>query len=144
MITTITTLDISKIMGSIGIQIKTTPELIATLRQGLPFEVFTSLQTSLSLSAEVLAKLIGVPVRTLNRRKNEGRFKPEESDNLVRIARVLARVKDFFTDADTAIKWLKTPELAFDNETPLSLLDTELGAQEILQLLGQLEHGISP
>ncbi len=144
MITTVTILDTSKIMRVIGIQTKTTPELIATLRQGLPFEVFTSLQNNLSLSAEALAQLIGVPVRTLNRRKNEGRFKPEESDNLVRIARVLARVQEFFTDKEAAIKWLKTPELAFDNETPLSLLDTELGAQEVLQLLGQLEHGISP
>jgi putative toxin-antitoxin system antitoxin component (TIGR02293 family) len=141
---TITSLPVDKLTPVIGISVDTTLDLIAAVRRGLPFTVFTTLQKSLDVSATVLAQLIGIPVRTLQRRRREGRFKPDESDNLIRIARVLSRILDFFEDKAEALYWLKTPASALDDATPLSLLDTEVGAQEVLQLLGQLEHGVFP
>lgn len=144
MIATVTTIPADKLTQIIGVAINTTPDLIAAVRQGLPFAVFTTLQETLNIPAATLAQLIGVPVRTLNRRKHEGHFKPDESDSLVRIARVVSRVLDFFEDTAEALHWLKTPAMAFDDSTPVSLLDTEVGAQEVLRLLGQLEHGVFP
>jgi putative toxin-antitoxin system antitoxin component (TIGR02293 family) len=141
---TITSLPADKLTPVIGISVDTTPDLIAAVRRGLPFAVFTTLQKSLDVSSAVLAQLIGLPVRTLQRRRREGRFKPDESDNLVRIARVLSRTLEFFEDKAEALYWLKTPASALDDDTPLSLLDTEVGAQEVLRLLGQLEHGVFP
>jgi putative toxin-antitoxin system antitoxin component (TIGR02293 family) len=141
---TITSLPADKLTPVIGISVDTTLDLIAAVRRGLPFAVFTTLQKSLDVNATVLAQLIALPVRTLQRRRREGRFKSDESDNLIRIARVLSRVFDFFEDKAEALYWLKTPASALDNATPLSLLDTEVGAQEVLQLLGQLEHGVFP
>jgi putative toxin-antitoxin system antitoxin component (TIGR02293 family) len=144
MTVTVTTIPVDKLTRFMGLTASTTPGLIAAVRQGLPFDVFTTLQATLEVSAPTLSELIGVPVRTLNRRKHDKHFKPEESDSLVRIARVLSRVLDFFEDKAEAIHWLKSPETAFDEATPLSLLDTEVGAQEVLRLLGQLEHGVFP
>ena len=144
MIATVTTIPADTLTYILGASIDTTSDLIAAVRQGLPFAVFTTLQESLSVSAATLAQLIGLPVRTLHHRKHEGRFKPNESDNLVRIARVLSRVLEFFENKEEALYWLKTPASALDNTTPLSLLDTEVGAQEVLRLLGQLEHGVFP
>jgi putative toxin-antitoxin system antitoxin component (TIGR02293 family) len=141
---TVTTIPADKLTHILGVSIDTTPDLIAAVRQGLSFAVFTTLQEVLGVSAATLAQLIGLPVRTLHRRKREGRFKPDESDNLVRIARVLSRVLEFFEDKEEALYWLKTPASALDNTTPLSLLDTEIGAQEVLRLTGQLEHGVFP
>jgi putative toxin-antitoxin system antitoxin component (TIGR02293 family) len=57
---------------------------------------------------------------------------------------VVSRTFNLFEDQAAAILWLKTPEIAFDDVTPLSLLDTEVGAQEVLRLLGQLAHGVFP
>jgi putative toxin-antitoxin system antitoxin component (TIGR02293 family) len=65
-------------------------------------------------------------------------------DRLLRVARVLSRTFDLFEDRAAALVWLKTPEVALDDVTPLSLLDTEVGAQEVLRLLGQLAHGVLP
>lgn len=144
MTATITPIPADKLTPIIGIAADTTPELIAAVRHGLPFAVFTTLQKSLDVSSAVLAQLIGLPVRTLQRRRREGRFKPDESDNLIRIARVLSHVLEFFEDKAEALYWLKTPASALDDATPLSLLDTEVGAQEVLRILGQLEHGIFP
>ena len=144
MIVTVTAIPANALTHLIGVSVDTTPDLIAAVRQGLPFAVFTALQEALGVSAATLAQLTGMPMRTLHRRRREGRFKPDESDNLVRIARVLSRVLEFFDDKAAALHWLKTPASALDDATPLSLLDTEVGAQEVLRLLGQLEHGVFP
>jgi putative toxin-antitoxin system antitoxin component (TIGR02293 family) len=144
MIATVTTISADKLTHLIGVAVDTVPDLIAAVRQGLPFAVFTALQESLGVSAATLAQLIGIPMRTLHRRRREGKFKPDESDSLVRIARVLSHVLELFDDKAEALYWLKTPASALDDSTPLSLLDTEVGAQEVLRLLGQLEHGVFP
>ncbi len=144
MVLTVTTIPADELTELIGIDANTASDLIAAVREGLPFDVFANLQDVLELPAATLAELLGIPLRTLNRRKHEGQFKPEESDALLRVARVVSRTLYVFKDRPTAILWLKTPEFACDDVTPLSLLDTEVGAQEVLRLLGQLAHGVFP
>ena len=144
MVLTVTTISADDLIELIGIDVDTASGLIAAVREGLPFDVFVNLQHVLDIPAAPLADLLGMPLRTLNRRKHEGQFKPEESDRLLRVARVLSRTFKVFEDRAAAILWLKTPEVAFDDVTPLSLLDTEIGAQEVLRLLGQLAYGVFP
>jgi putative toxin-antitoxin system antitoxin component (TIGR02293 family) len=144
MVLTVTTISADELTKLIGIDVDTSSGLIAAVREGLPFDVFVKLQHVLEIPAALLADLLGIPLRTLNRRKHEGQFKPEESDGLLRVARVVSRTFDVFEDRAAAILWLKMPEVAFDDVTPLSLLDTEVGAQEVLRLLGQLAHGVFP
>lgn len=144
MVATVTSYSADDLTQLLGLNLATTPELIGAVRRGLPYSVFKRVQDSLGVSAQTLAALIGVPVRTLNKRKHEGRFSSEESDNLVRVVRIVSKTFDFFDEPEAARAWLKAPEIAFDGDTPLSLLDTEMGAQEIFRLLGQLEHGVFP
>lgn len=144
MVATVTSYSADDLTQLLGLEISSTPELIGAVRRGLPYSVFERVQGTLGVSAQTLAGLIGVPVRTLNKRKHEGRFSSEESDNLLRVVRVVSKTFDFFDEPEAARAWLEAPERAFDGDTPLSLLDTEMGAQEIFRLLGQLEHGVFP
>ena len=144
MVATVTSYDTADLTQLLGLELSSTPELIGAVRRGLPYSVFERVQATLGVSAQTLAGLIGLPVRTLNKRKHEGRFSSEESDNLLRVVRVVSKTFDFFRDPEAARAWLGAPERAFDGETPLSLLDTEMGAQEVFGLLGQLEHGVFP
>ncbi|MEX2534946.1 MAG: antitoxin Xre-like helix-turn-helix domain-containing protein [Trueperaceae bacterium] len=118
--------------------------LIEAVREGLPYALFEDLIQALELSHRELAGIIGLPLRTLNNRKHAGRFTPQESDHLLRVARVYGRVVEFFGHRDRARDWLKRPAFAFDEKPPLSLLDTELGAEAVSTLIGQLEHGVLP
>lgn len=144
MVATVTSYSADDLTQFLGFELSSTPELIGAVRRGLPYRVFERVQGTLGVSARTLAALIGLPVRTLNKRKHEGRFSSEESDNLLRVVRVVSKTFDFFDEPEAARAWLQAPEMALGGETPLSLLDTELGAQEILRLLGQLEHGVLP
>lgn len=122
----------------------TTDALIEAVREGLPYATFEEVREALGISGKELAALMGIPSRTLNARKHAGRFTPHESDHLLRIARVYARAHDFFGTRHQASAWLKRPALAFGEHTPLSMCDTELGAEQVMTLLYQLEYGVLP
>lgn len=66
----------------------------------------------------------------------------EESAKLVRLARVVERAAEVFEDFDAALDWLKSPNAAASGATPLSLLDTDIGAESVMDTLGRIEHGV--
>ena len=94
------------------------------------------------LSQAELGNTLGIPERTLARRKKEGVLSTEESAKLLRLARTLRRASEVFEDVAAALDWLKSPNRALGGVTPLSLLDTELGAENVLDVLGRIEHGV--
>jgi putative toxin-antitoxin system antitoxin component (TIGR02293 family) len=60
----------------------------------------------------------------------------------LRLARVARRAAEVFEGSDAALDWLKSPNRALAGETPLTLLDTEIGAESVLDVLGRIEHGV--
>ncbi|MEX3897836.1 antitoxin Xre/MbcA/ParS toxin-binding domain-containing protein [Paraburkholderia sp. BR10954] len=69
-------------------------------------------------------------------------WSPDDSARLVRLARVLARAAEVFDDLDLALAWLKTPVIALEHATPLSLVDTDVGTESVMDALGRIEHGV--
>jgi putative toxin-antitoxin system antitoxin component (TIGR02293 family) len=117
--------------------------LYAAVRKGLAYSALLRLQRNTDLPAAVLAGLVEIPPRTLARRKLEGRFDPDESDRLVRVARVFGRALELFEgDAAGAREWLFRAQGALGGLVPLELAKTDVGAHEVEQLIGRLEHGI--
>ena len=113
---------------------------IAAIKAGLPYGLFEDLAAELSVSTAELAQVIGVSPRTLQRRKQEGAFKADESDRLFRVVRLHERAAQVL--GQEAASWLTTPKRFLGGETPLAFADTEVGAWEIMQALGRLEHGV--
>jgi putative toxin-antitoxin system antitoxin component (TIGR02293 family) len=66
----------------------------------------------------------------------------DESAKLLRLARVVVRANNVFEDSATALHWLKSPNSALSGATPLSVLDTEIGAKSVMETLGRIEHGV--
>jgi putative toxin-antitoxin system antitoxin component (TIGR02293 family) len=61
---------------------------------------------------------------------------------LLRLARVVARGEEVFEDLDASIDWLKSSHASFGGATPLSLLDTDIGAEGVMDTLGRIEQGV--
>jgi putative toxin-antitoxin system antitoxin component (TIGR02293 family) len=101
-----------------------------------------SLVKAMRLSQSELARALGIPERTLARRKREGVLSSEESSKLLRLARVLGRANEVFEDPGAALNWLRSANSALSGATPLSLLDTDIGAETVLDTLGRIEHGV--
>jgi putative toxin-antitoxin system antitoxin component (TIGR02293 family) len=113
------------------------------VRKGLAYSALARFQRNTGLPSAVISRLIQIPARTLTRRKSEGKLAPEESDRLVRAARVFGRAMELFEgDGGAAASWLSAPQPALGGMVPLELAGTEVGATEVEGLIGRLEHGI--
>jgi putative toxin-antitoxin system antitoxin component (TIGR02293 family) len=115
---------------------------VSVIRRGISAAAVDSLTKSIRVTQSELATVLGIPERTLARRKKEGVLNSEESAKLVRLARVVERAKDVFEDFEASLNWLKSPNAALSGATPLSLLDTDIGAESVLDTLGRIEHGV--
>jgi putative toxin-antitoxin system antitoxin component (TIGR02293 family) len=113
------------------------------VRRGLGYTTFTRFQRNTGLPPGAISELIQVSTRTLTRRKSEGRFAPEESDRLVRAARVFGRSMELFEgNSSEARAWLTSNQPALNGRAPLEFARTDVGAAEVENLIGRLEHGI--
>ena len=80
---------------------------------------------------------------TLQRRKASGRLEPDESDRLLRLARVYGKAIELFEgDNPAALQWLHAPLTALGGASPLAMSRTEPGSQEVERLITRLEHGV--
>lgn len=116
--------------------------VVARIREGMPMEEFDSLAEWLDMPGDQLAPLLGISRATLHRRRKSGRLESPESERIVRFARLLRRAVEVLGDEASAREWLRSPAVAFRGESPLSFADTEVGAREVEDLLGRLEHGV--
>lgn len=115
---------------------------VSLIRRGIPSSAVDSLTKFTCMSQAELSAALGIPERTLARRKRERKLNSEESAKLIRLARVVERAEEVFEDFDAAIDWLKSANASLAAATPLSLLDTDIGAEIVLDTLGRIEHGV--
>ena len=116
--------------------------VVARVRAGLPYAAIEALATRFSISHEAVCRLLHIPPRTLARRKKEGRLRADESDRLLRLGRVAARTEEVLGTAEKAASWLKKPNRALGGAVPLAQLDTDIGAHQVEEILGRVEHGL--
>ena len=64
------------------------------------------------------------------------------SDRLYRVASTLFQAVEVLGSIDKARVWLKSPNRSLGSEMPLDLLDTEIGARQVEEVLLRLNYGI--
>lgn len=111
-----------------------------TLTKGLSKSAFERLKSVIDTSGDVLCRVVRIPPRTLARRTV---FKPDESKRILRVAAAFQRERwrcwETWTERGVGIS---TPKRALSEKTPLEFCDTEPGAEEVINLLGRIEHGV--
>jgi putative toxin-antitoxin system antitoxin component (TIGR02293 family) len=117
-------------------------QMVAIVRQGIRSDIYGWLRETLAVSDSRLSAVIRISQRTIKRRLRNGRFHPDESERLIRMAKLTERAHEVFQDLESAREWLKSPQFALGGEIPLEYADTEPGSQIVEDLLGRLEHGI--
>nr|WP_231738078.1 antitoxin Xre/MbcA/ParS toxin-binding domain-containing protein [Terracidiphilus gabretensis] len=118
-------------------------DLIRSVKNGLPFDVLEALSAEIGVTISELGANIGVPSRTLARRKVTGKLSVGESEHVVRLANLFQKARMLFNgDVSKAQRWMRLPKKALGGESPLEFSSTELGAREVENLIGRLEHGV--
>lgn len=129
--------------ASLGLHETEVDALIDEVRAGLPFKALESFSSESGIGIAEIASLIELPERTLARRKVTGRLTSGESERLLRLSKVFEQAVGLFEgNVETAVAWLETPKRALGGKSPWTYLQTEIGAREVEDLIGQLEHGV--
>lgn len=117
-------------------------KLMAIVRAGLPYQSVESVGDKLELTDEAISTAIAISRRTLIRRKTEGKLSSDESDRLLRLARVASMAIETLGNAGKASHWLKQPNRALGNQTPLSMMDNDIGVRQVESVLDHIEYGL--
>ncbi|HEV2062983.1 MAG TPA: antitoxin Xre/MbcA/ParS toxin-binding domain-containing protein [Thermoanaerobaculia bacterium] len=125
-----------------AVKVRTLRDLHRSIGEGIRYRGFEALLDRYGMTAAEIAPVLDVPSRTLARRKKEGRFHADESDRLLRLGRIAALAEEVLGDSRKAASWLKRPNRAIANETPLQQLDTDLGCRLVEDILLRVAHGI--
>lgn len=119
-------------------------EKITKIREGVTASVLVGAAHSLKVPQERLFRIVGLPSATAKRKigKNEA-LDPMVTERLTRVAAAQKLAEDVFGDAERANAWLLESNLALAGASPLSLLDTAMGAHEVSRILNAIAYGMA-
>jgi len=123
-------------------RVATLQDLHRLVEAGLPYAALEMIMRRFQLERDEVEILLQVPPRTMARRKQSRRLHRDESDRLMRLARLAAQATQIFGAEEKAAAWLHRPNLAIGHATPLHLLGSDVGAKQVEELLGRIEHGV--
>lgn len=116
--------------------------VVTQVRRGLPFATLDEVAAAVGIGRLAMARVIGLPPTTLARRRESGALTTEESDRLVRVARLVGMTYELMRgDGNAARRWLKEGHELLEGESPLERASTEVGGREVEQLVGRLRYG---
>lgn len=92
-----------------------------------------------------LCRLAGIDRSTYNRKVKDPQqtFSPDQSGRIYMLIRVLSAASTLLRDDPARlVQWLETPAKALGGKKPAEMTTTVAGAEAVLNLIGQLEHGV--
>ena len=128
---------------SLGLKSMEVPTLLKMITSGLRWSSVERFLHESGFTQQELAQYLGVPLRTLARRKEGGGLDENESERLFRLAEIYDAALDMFgRDKANAREWLLSPVRGLNNARPIDYARTDYGAREVRNLIGRLEHGV--
>jgi putative toxin-antitoxin system antitoxin component (TIGR02293 family) len=115
---------------------------VKAIRAGLPASAFVGVAEAFDLTVDELAGILGISPRTIrDQRKKLVRLSSENTEKLVRMARIQKQARKVFSTDEAASGWLSSPAPALEGAKPIDLLDTDLGAREVESILSGIAYG---
>lgn len=115
--------------------------LISVIKDGLPVKTLDKVAQRVA-PGDVQFKYRIVPKATLERRKAAHRLSVEEGTRLARLARVWSVAADVWKDADATRNFLFRPHPMAEDNRPIDLvIESEFGADLVVEILGGLKYG---
>ncbi len=134
------------------LQIASIPDSLLVADQqvanGLTTDVVSELATELAWEPSVICRIVGIERTTLQRRAKKTDatsrvLNSEQSAKIYSFTKVMAAAIGLFEgDIDKAKGWLQKPARALGHNCPIDMLSTPAGVEAVLDLIGQIEHGI--
>ena len=134
-IDTINLLGGSKLLGKFD-------SLTSLAQKGLPKQSLVFFLKQSQLDEKRVFVYLDVTKRTLDNYQPKERMRLYISDRLIHLAELFAKGKELFNNQDGFTEWLHTPSIDLLGEKPIDKIYTRKGVEDLLTILGRIEHGI--
>lgn len=115
--------------------------LISQIELGLPVAALDKIARLLA-PADSQFKYRLIPKATYERRKAAHRLSSEEGTKLARVARVWSLARDVWENDSGARDFLFRPHPMIEDRRPIDVvIQNEIGAEMVVDILGQLKYG---
>ena len=115
---------------------------IGAIRTGINAGVVDEMVQYFDVPKNDIFDVLLVPPSTAHRLiKGKRLLDAAASERVIRVADITRIAEDTFGGRAPAAQWLKSPNLALENATPLSMLDTEPGTGEVRRILSSINYG---
>lgn len=109
---------------------------------GIDGRALREMRERLGLTIADLAQILGAGERTVIRKEQQqSALSATEADRAYRLARIADLATESIGDAAKAKRWLRVPNTYLGGETPIGMLDTEVGAELVMQSLAAIAYG---
>jgi putative toxin-antitoxin system antitoxin component (TIGR02293 family) len=117
-------------------------DLIELGKIGLTKAALLHLADYLDLTLSQMADLLPITERTIQRYSEDQHFSPSVSEHILQIAECTAVGIKVFEDKGKFLAWLRHPNRALGQQTPMNLLSSRFGSEMVLDVLGRIESGV--
>jgi len=117
-------------------------DLASLAGEGLPKQALIFFMQKVNLDERRLFSYLDVTKRTLDNYKPNQRLRLYISDRLIHLAELYAKGKEIFDSFENFNEWLNRPSVDLEGDKPIDLIHSRKGVDDILHVLGRIEHGI--
>ena len=115
---------------------------IDAIKEGISKEELENLKEQTGLDYDTIAKVLSVAKATLHNKKGKAKFDMSTSERLLLLADIYSYGYQVFENKEGFNQWMKQTNTALGGVTPLQLLDTLYGMEEVKHLIGRIEYGV--
>ena len=122
--------------------IRSRMDLIELSNKGVTKDALLHLANYLCFSMNQMAELLSFTKGTIRRYASKKHLNRVISEQILQIAEVAAKGSEVFESKEKFLAWMKCPNKALSNKTPVSLLGSKFGGDMVLDELGRIEYGV--
>lgn len=113
------------------------------IRKGVSSSRVASVARMFKLPNDRFTRCIGLSPATINRRNRKGeKLDHDQTERVLHAEKVFKMATAVLGSKEDAIQWLNQPNRTLNNDKPIDVLDTVTGANEVIDILGAIEHSI--
>lgn len=118
-------------------------DFVALAEKGVARASLDALTAAIGVTRKAMAEeILGVSVKTIERKTTTARLDRKLSSHILEIARVMEHACNVFEDEERVRLWFNRENRALGGQRPLDLFDTLTGLNLVNDVLGRIEEGV--
>lgn len=119
-----------------------TTEKITLIKEGISKNQLEQIKEEAALDYDTLSAILSVSRATLIKKKGAEKFDQPTSERIMLLGDIISYGGEVFEDTERFNTWLRKENKALGGKTPLALMDTVYGMEEIKKELTRIEYGV--